>query len=85
MTGAPVPVTANMYFKVPIDLKLQLRRHTGTLIFTSTHLIYLMIPFLCRELKKKFLNFFFKLNDNLFSTGTATTNRLDDGIPIAHF
>ena len=52
MANAPVPVTADMYIKVPVNLKLQHRRHTFTLIFTSIHLMYLMIRFLCRELKK---------------------------------
>ena len=37
---------------VPVKLKLQLRRHNGTLIFTSIHLMYLMIRFLCGELEK---------------------------------
>ena len=34
VANAPVPVTANTDIKVPVDLKLQLGRHTGTLIFT---------------------------------------------------
>ena len=34
MAKAPVLVTANIHIKVPVDLKLQLSRHTGTLIFT---------------------------------------------------
>ena len=52
MANAPIPVMADMNIKVPVDLKLQLKRHAGTLIFTSIHLMYLMIHFLCRELKK---------------------------------
>ena len=52
VANASVPVTVDMNIKVLVDLKLQLRRHTGTLIFTSIHLMYLMIHFLCRELKK---------------------------------
>ena len=35
----PVPVTANANTKIPVDLKLQARRNTGTPIYT---LIYLM-------------------------------------------
>ena len=31
--NAPVTVMADMNIKVPVNLKLQLRRHTGTLIF----------------------------------------------------
>ena len=45
---APVPVTAGMNIRVPVEP----RRHTDTLIFTSIHLMYLMIHFLCRKLKK---------------------------------
>ena len=41
-----------MNIKVPVNLKLQPRRSTDTLIFTSIHLIYLTILFLCRKLKK---------------------------------
>ena len=52
MANAPVPVTADMNIKVPVNLKLQPRRYTYTLIFTSIHLMYLMIHFLCRKLKK---------------------------------
>ena len=37
MANAPVPVTADVNIKVRVDLNLQLRRHTGTLIFTSIH------------------------------------------------
>ena len=52
VANAPVPVTADMNIKVLVNLKLQRRRHTVTLIFTSIRLMYLMIHFLCRELKK---------------------------------
>ena len=52
MANAPIPVMVDINIKVPVDLKLQLKRHTGTIIFTSIHLMYLMIHFLCRELKK---------------------------------
>ena len=34
VANAPVPVMANTNIKVPVDLKLQLRGHTSTLIFT---------------------------------------------------
>ena len=49
--------------------------------------MYFMILFLCIELKKKTLvyEFFFKLNNYFFSTGTATTNKLDGGVPVMHF
>ena len=40
-----------------------------------------MIFFLCTELKKILVSeFFFKFNNYFFSTGTPTTNKLDDGI-----
>ena len=52
VANAPVPVTADMNIKVLVNLKLQPRRHTDTLIFTLIHLMYLMIHFLCRKLKK---------------------------------
>ena len=46
---------ADMTIKVPVDLKLQPRRHTDTHtdIFTFIHLMYLMIHFLCRKFTKK--------------------------------
>ena len=47
VANAPVPVTAGMNIRVPVEP----RRHTDTLIFTSIHLMYLMIHFLCRKLK----------------------------------
>ena len=134
VTITPVPVTAGMNIRVPVEP----RRHTDTLIFTSIHLMYLMIHFLCRKLKKiivseKFFQiwhlFIFyrycnykqirwrytgsaflelkvpvfktvlKLQTNSFtlypftvytflrtpSTGTWTTNKSDDGIPVTHF
>ena len=43
VANAPVPVMADMNIKVLVTLKLQLRRHTDTLIFTLIHLVYLMI------------------------------------------
>ena len=48
------------YFEVKINLKLQPRRHTDTVIFTSIHLMYVMICFSCRKLKKTIVseNFF---------------------------
>ena len=48
MTDAPAPVTADMNVEVPVYLKLQLRRHSGSLKFALIHLMYLMIHFLCR-------------------------------------
>ena len=39
--NTPVLVTADMNYKVPVKSKLQLRRHTDTLIFTLMHLMYL--------------------------------------------
>ena len=52
VANAPVPVTEDMSFKVPVNLKLQPRRHTDTLIFISIHLMYVMIHFVYRKLKK---------------------------------
>ena len=52
VANAPVPVTADMNIKVLVNLKLQPRRHTDTLIFTTIHLMYLMIYFLRRKVKK---------------------------------
>ena len=51
VANAPVPVTTDMNIKILVNLKLPPRRHTDTLIFTSIHLMYLMIHFLCRKLK----------------------------------
>ena len=46
VANAPVPVTADINnIKVTVNLKLQHRRHTGTLVFTSIHLMYLMIHY----------------------------------------
>ena len=75
-----------MNIKVLVNSKLQPRRHTDTLIFTSIHLMYLMIHFLIRKLKNIIASAnLFKFDFYLFSTGTATTNKLDDGILVAHF
>ena len=53
MANSQVLVAADMNIKVPVDLKLLLKRHTGTLIFTSTQLIYLMIHFFMQGIEKK--------------------------------
>ena len=77
---------ADVNIKVLVILKLQLKRHTGTLTFTSVHLMYLMIYFLYRKLEKIIVSdFFFKFNNYLFLTRTTTTNKLDEIIPVAHF
>ena len=54
MANASIPVTADMNIKVPVNLKLQPRGHTGTLIFTLIHLMYLIliIRFVYRKKKK---------------------------------
>ena len=52
VADALVPVMADMNIKVLVNLKLQPRRHSNTLRFTSIHLMYLMIHFLCIKLKK---------------------------------
>ena len=86
MANAPVPVTADINIKVPVNLTLEPRRHTDTFIFISIHLRYVMIHFLCRKLKKIItFEIFFKFDIHLLSTGTATTKKFDDGIPVAHF
>ena len=51
VANASVPVTEDMNIKVPVNLKLQPRRHTDTLIFTLIHLMYLMIHFSCKNRK----------------------------------
>ena len=58
---------ADMTIKVPVNLKLQPRRHTDTHtdIFTFIHLMYLMIHFLCRKFKKKII-----VSDKFFSNLT---------------
>ena len=45
MINALVPVRTDMNIKVPVNLKLQPGRPADTLIFTSIHLMYLMIFF----------------------------------------
>ena len=62
VANAPVSVTGDMNIKVPVKLKLQLRRHIDILIFTSIHLVYLMIWFLCGELEKIIVSDFFFSN-----------------------
>ena len=52
VANAPVPVTTDIYIKVPVNLTLQPGRHTNTFIFISIHLRYVMIHFLCKKLKK---------------------------------
>ena len=37
------------------------------------------------EKKTLVYEFFFKHNNYFFSTGTTTTNKLDDGVPVTHF
>ena len=74
-----------MNIKKQVNLKLQPRRYTSTLTFTLIHLMYQLIYFLCKELKKIIVSeIFSKFNNYLFSTDTATTNKLGDGIPAAH-
>ena len=34
VANTPLPVMVNTNIKVPVDLKLQIRGHTGNLIFT---------------------------------------------------
>ena len=41
-----------LYTKIRITLKLQLCIHTGTPMFTQIYMMYLRIPFLCKEFKK---------------------------------
>ena len=45
VANALVPVTADMNIKVQVNLKLQRRRHPGTLIFNSIHQISVMVLF----------------------------------------
>ena len=46
-----------------------------------------MVLFLCVGFTKITIIsvMFFKFNNYCFSTGTPTTRRLDDGIPVTHF
>lgn len=85
MANVSKPVISNIGIKVVVDLKLQLRRHNGTL-FTSVCVLCLIIHFLCRELKKVIVSEnYFKFNNYFFTTGTPTTNKLDERIPVIHF
>ena len=68
VVNKPVLVQANKNIKVPVDLKLKLRRHTSALIFTL-HLMYLNVS-----------EIFFIFNNYFFFTGTSTKNQLDDSI-----
>ena len=44
-----------------------------------------MILFFMYRIEKNIsLWIFFKFNNYFFSTGTPTTNKLDDGIPVTH-
>ena len=48
--------------------------------------MYLMILFLCIDLKKKLESeIFFKFNNYSLSTGTPTRNKLNDGKAVTHF
>lgn len=48
--------------------------------------MYLMIHFLCIELKKILVSEkFCKFNNYFFSIATPTTKKLDDGLPVTHF
>ena len=73
MVNKPVLVQANTNIKVPVDLKLKLRRHTSALIFTL-HLMYLNVS-----------EIFFIFNNYFFFTGTSTKNQLDDSITVTYF
>ena len=84
VTNALVPVTADVNIEVPVNLKLQLRRHTGTLIFTLIHLMYLMIHFLCRKLKKIIASEnFFKFD--IYFLLVLQLQTIDYSIPVVHF
>ena len=61
VANATIPVTAEMNIKVPLNLKLQPKRHTDTLIFTSIHLVYLMIIFYVESWKKNSIWKFFQI------------------------
>ena len=45
VANAPVPVMANENIKIPVDLKVQLKRRAANLIVTEIYLMYLMILF----------------------------------------
>ena len=48
--------------------------------------MFLMIHILCMELKKVILSEnVFNFNNYFFSTGTPTTQILDDGMPVTYF
>ena len=86
VANAPVPVTANTNIKAPVDLQRQLRRRPGTLIFTYIYLMYLMILFLCIELKKVLVSWYFFFNlTNIFFLPVLRISKLDDGIPVIQF
>ena len=80
-----VLVTEDMNIKVPVNLKLQPRRHNGTFIFTSIHLMYLMIHFYGKiEKNNSIWMVFSNLTFDLFIFYWYCNYKLDDGIPVAH-
>ena len=84
MANAPVLVTADINVKVLVNLKLQPRRHSDTLIFTLIHLMYLMIHFLCRKLKKIIASEnFFKFD--IYFLLVLQLQTIDYSIPVVHF
>ena len=86
MANTPVPVMADMNIKSTGKFKITIQE-----TYRYSH-IYFDTPdisndsFFCRKLKKIVSERFFQIwHLFIFYTGTATTNKLDDAIPVAHF
>ena len=87
MANTQVSVKANANIKLQVDLKLQLRRHTCTFIFTWINLIYLTVNFLCTEFKKVIMseNIFKFKKLFLFYRHYNYNYKLDDDILVTYF
>ena len=92
MVNAPVPVATNANNKVQVDLKRQVWRHIGTLIYLylytyiysyTLHDLFIIccIHLLLYMLRIIVPEFFF----HIFPTGTPVTNKLDGDTLVTHF
>lgn len=76
IANALVPVMANTNIKVPLHLKLKLNRHTYS---------YIHLNIWCNKWFILVSEKLFKINNRLFSIGTPTTNKSDNGILVTQF